>query len=515
MCGIAAVLTSNRQGPPLEDVLSGIAHRGEPGCSRVAAVPPDSGASLGINRLPIVGGAAGRQPTASPSGRYLLVFNGEVFNFRSLLQELRAVGARLPAARECDSDTTVLAAAVERWTPTGAVDRLVWEGAFLCADRDTGELWAVRDHLGIKPLYWTQTKDGYTWASEIKALIPYTTGSVHPLPPGSLAHMPTSGWARPEVRTWWDAGDHLAADGDTALARPEQLTDQLEALLRESVRLRVPRGRYAVALSGGVDSALVLRLAYEYNDQVTAYLLHAPDSPDEPYAHALCERLGVPLVAVPAAGPDQLRQVLPEVVRTVESWEWQVVNHAAPMMVLNEQIRADRHRVLLTGEGADELFFGYQDPAAAPRPAAELVAERLRRVTDLHRTNCRRLDRMTMRSTLECRVPFLDRALTEFALGLPPGLALRDSANKWLLRQVAARLLEPRFAFRRKLSFARGVGYRYGGDGPPSVFGGGEPAVELPPEWAGLARYAVERTYLGLFLADGYGKASYLRRRSQ
>jgi asparagine synthase (glutamine-hydrolysing) len=517
MCGIAVVRARDPGGRIrlLTDVLGAIRHRGQPDCGHQVSDLPTAATALGANRLAIVGADAGHQPVLSPGGRLAVVFNGEVFNHGALARELGVAGSGQPALGRTlpESDTAVLAAAIERWGPRGAVERLVWEGAFVCVDTRTGELWAGRDHLGIKPLYWTLTRDATVWASEIKALVPHASETIEPLPPGSLACLRPGRPVDPVVTTWWRPEEY-ASPGGPAAREPAEVVDQLSALVRDAVTARVPEGGYAVALSGGVDSSLVLRLAIEANERATAYVLGHPGSPDLPYARRLCDQLGVPLVAVPAAAPGELLDQLPEVIRTVETWEWHVVNHAAPMTALMAAIRADGHRVVLTGEGADELFAGYGQPAGSPA-AGHLASERLDRLRHLHRTNCRRLDRIGMAATIECRVPLLDRSLTEFALGVDEGWLRRDGSDKWVLREVAARVLPDRFALRRKLSFARGVGYQYSPTGSASVFGTVAAGAALPPAWTGLARYPVERAFLGQFLAHGYGKASYLRSRSR
>ncbi|WP_101254347.1 asparagine synthetase B family protein [Streptomyces barkulensis] len=516
MCGIAAVYDARaaRRRSLTSSILHAMAHRGHHRAGRRTADRAEWATTLGTNRLPIVGHAAGDQPVLSPRGRYLVAFNGEVFNYQELSRRLGEADrsyAGLP-----DSDTAVLAAAIEHWGPEAATPELVWEGAYLCLDTESGVLWAARDHLGIKPLYWTAANDTVLWASEIRALTPHATGTVEPVAPGSLLRWAPPGTGAPTTTTWWAPEEHSPLpenEGASADAEnKEETVLRLGELLREAVRARTPRTPYAVALSGGLDSSLILRLAHEANDQVTAYVLNRPDSPDLPYAEELCRLLDVPLVRVTASETTQLYKRLPEVIRTVETWEWQVVNHAAPMSDLMGAIQADGHRVVLTGEGADELFCGYGQPVASD---GTLQSERLARVRNLHRTNCRRLDRMGMQATLECRVPFLDRTVTEFALGLHSRWMVRDGRNKWVLRAMAHGVLPQRIAERKKLSFARGVGYEYSPQTVSSVFGAlQDDEAVLPAEWAQLPRYPSERLFLRHFLDCGYGAARYLRSRS-
>lgn len=516
MCGIAGAwgLAADERAATLRIALARIEHRGRPGTLYETADAPEHACVLGTQRLPIVAPEAGRQPVASPAGRYLVVFNGEVFNHTELLDALRGDGG---APAEGLSDTAVLAAALERWGPHRAVELFEWEGAFLALETATGRMFAARDHLGIKPLYWTRVGGGLAWASEIKALVRLPgSAPVAPVPPGTVLHWDAPDQAEPVVSPWWRIQDAAAAHRP-APTEPEQV-DQLEELVRDAVRSRVPpRGRYAVALSGGLDSSLVLRLALETNDAAVAYVLSRPGSEDLPRAVELCRELGVPCVPVPAPDPDELRGSVRSTVRIVESWEWQVLNHAAPMAALMRAIRADDHKVVLTGEGADELFMGYIDPASE-HDASVLEKERFVRTADLHRTNCRRVDRMGMAEGLECRVPLLSRRITEFALALPAGSLVSGGHTKWPLRQTALRVLPRRYALRSKLSFARGAGYRYRPGPEAGVFGLLEapaPAAPRPPEWDCLARYPAESAFLDVFLALGYGRAAYLRARSR
>jgi asparagine synthase (glutamine-hydrolysing) len=508
MCGIAAVRADDagRRAGLLYELLLGLAHRGQPEYQCETDDVSRWNVGLGTNRLAIVAPDTGRQPVPTPSGRYRLVFNGEVFNHRALAAELWGLGGFAGPAP--DSDTAVLAGAIERWGPVAAVQRLNWEGVFVCVDLDDGALWAGRDHMGIKPLYHARAGQARLWASEIKALVPCTDGDIAPLPPGTVVRQAGGADTPLEFLTWWRPDDHVERYGPEADV--EAITGEILTLAREAVRVRVPAGRYAMALSGGVDSSLILRLSHKVNPDVTAYVLRRPDSPDLPYAVSLCRTLGVPLVQVPAPAPEELDAALPEVVRSVETWEWHVVNHAAPMMALSEVIKAAGHRVVLSGEGADELFGGYGAAGAEPNPAS-VRAERLARLRDLHRTNCRRLDRIGMRSTLEFRVPFLDRALTEYALGLHPAWLLRRGQRKWALRAAAAKVLPREVAWRAKLSFARGAGYRYSPGTVPSVFSVPTAAGPVAPGWAGAPRFAAERVFLAHFLRYGYGRAPYLR----
>lgn len=498
MCGIAAVLVPRGEEHWLDAVLRPIEHRGSAGTLYEKAACPQSPWSMGTHRLPIVAPSTNRQPARSPSGRYHLVLNGEVFNYRDLAHASRMGGADR-------GDTHTLAACVEAWGVRETVTRLDWEGALLCFDARTRLLWAARDHLGIKPLYRARFARGHAYASEIKALVTLPgCGPVTPVAPGSVEASDSRGSVR-DVVTWWSPDRRPPGNAQAHLRTPQHLL----ALLRAAVHARVPPdGAYAITLSGGLDSSLVLRLALETGRMPTAYVLHRPGSDDLPAARRLCRELSVPLKCVLGDPPEQLLADLPDTIAAVESWEWQVVNHAAPMRALTRAIAADGHRVALSGEGADELFLGYRRASDVPPEV-----EQRRRLAALHMTNCRRLDRVGMRSNVEFRVPFLDRAVTEWALGLPPAMLIHDGVEKRVLRKAAEPLLPGYIVRRPKQSMATGAGYRYSPAGVPTVFGKSLELCEALPAdhpLSALARYPSERIFLKHFTELRYEKAHYL-----
>ncbi|HXM56037.1 MAG TPA: asparagine synthase-related protein, partial [Candidatus Dormibacteraeota bacterium] len=492
-------------------LLERIEHRGAPGHRYGLLDVPRWGVALGVHRLPIVGGGAGAQPARSASGGLVLAFNGEVYRYRSL-------ALRLPAVRSdpCAGDTAVLAELLDRPEPLRALESLDWEGAFVALDTVRGRLLAARDHLGIKPLYWSRTRAGdLLVSSELKAFLAVDgVERIEVVPPGAFLELaldaPDASWS--ETR-YAEVG--CAEDPDLAGLDEESLLGLLRDRLLAAVAARVPSFPYAVALSGGVDSAAVLALAARCGSPVTAYAAGNPRSPDLPHARRLCRELGVPLVEVPAPDEDALAARLTSTIWRVETWEWPVITHSLAMDELAAAAAADGHRVVLSGEGSDELFGGYwRDRVPAP---AELHAERSRRLSELHRTNCRRLDRIGMAHTLEFRVPFLARPVTDLARRLPTGLLVRGGLTKWALRYAVRDLVGDEIAFRPKLTMATGMGYRYGSH----LAGRGLLADRLAPSpgqieepWASLPRSEGERHLLQLFLSLGFGSARYLCSRS-
>ena len=511
MCGIVAAVggtSSSERARFVEDGLRRIEHRGAPGTCHEAAHATEAAVHLGTNRLPIVGGASGRQPVRSRSGALIAVHNGEVYNYRELAAELGLPG------EVATSDTAVLVELVEARGVAAALRALRWEGVLVVADERTGTVVAARDHLGIKPLYVVRTGDVTVFGSEIKALLGVPgTGAISEVPPGSFATV-VGGKGVPVMETWWAIGEQVATGAQACAAAA---ADDIARAVRAAVHARVPDEPYAVMLSGGLDSSLVLAHALERSRDVTAFVLFREGSPDVAAARALCRDLGVELVEVPGSDPSTLWQDAGDVVGTVESWEWHVVNHAAPMLPLMSTIAAAGLRVVLTGEGADELFVGYTergDDGAPLTDADALDKRRVQRLLALHRTNCQRLDRMSMHRTLECRVPFLDVAVIEAAFRYAAVDHVAQGRTKRLLRDAARLVLPAYITDRDKLSFARGAGYEY-----DHVRGGG---VFRMPDATGQQdadakaevfpyRFPVERALVDHFVRHGYDRADFMR----
>ncbi len=507
MCGIIAVVggeATAREAMTLA-CLDRIAHRGAPSGRGSTRELPTVPVTLGTNRLPIIGGASGTQPAISRSGAVMCAHNGEVYNFRAL-----AEAAGLPPELST-SDTVVLTELLDCWGVERTLNAVRWEGALVAVDVTTGTVTAARDHLGIKPLYFATLPDATVLASELKALEPFGA-VINEVPAGAFATFDVQDPVRVRTTTWW------TAERSHSIASGRDPVDAIDDTVRAAVHARVPEEPYAVMLSGGLDSSLVLRHAIARNPDVTAFVLHRPGSPDVEVARRLCHDLDVRLVEVKGTSPEDLWQRAPEVVRIVESWEWHVVNHAAPMLPLITAIAEAGLRIVLTGEGADELYFGYIERRADGTPIvgeAELSQRRLMRLAQLGRTNCQRLDRMSMHSTIECRVPFLDREVIETALALTPATHCRNGVAKTLLKAAARRSLPDYVVNRPKLSLAKGAGYVYDQEHGGGVFawiGDSASAEHTRAEVERFPyRFPVERVLVEWFVELGYHRAAFMR----
>lgn len=510
MCGIAAIVgeASPKTRLDLQSMLKNLEHRGRPGSLYEVEQFDDCNCIFGTNRLPIVDVTEGAQPKHSITDKFTVIMNGEIFNYVEIRRSLIEQGF-LSTDDKSLGDTAILANALEAWGVDRTLSTLNWEGAFIALDASNRQVVAARDHLGIKPLYVCHDQGRLFLASEIKALLDVTTSEIRPIMPGTVERFSVDETVKRIVHRWWSPTPRK-----DARARIEDFDERLISALRKSVAARVPDGPYAVLLSGGLDSSLILRFAIETNPDTTAYVLCTPNSPDLPFARGLCEELGVRLIEVQGIERSQLNRNISDLINCVESWEWHVLNHSAPMDVLFETIRAADHKVVLTGEGADELFCGYNQWDV---DANALECERLKRIEDLHRTNCRRLDRMGMRHGLECRVPFLDKELVELALEISPSMCVSRETNKIPLRRIAAGLINPNIITRKKLSLAKGAGYAHNFEENSDNF------TQNPSSYNDeiafernklLPRFDVERFYLRKFIESGLYRAPYLLSRS-
>src|SRR6266850_2125584 len=276
MCGIAGILGSNWSQSQLSAMVASQRHRGPDG--EGLYIDPESVAGLGHNRLKIIDlSEAGRQPMSDPSGRYHIVFNGEIYNYLELRQELNHTF-------RTRSDTEVLLAAYEQWGE-GCLDRLIGMFAFAIWDERTKKLFAARDRFGVKPFYYHEGPDGTLFfASEIKAL--HASGVPQYPDEASWAAYLAHGFSDAGDRTFWRGiralppGHSLSwQDGQLFLSRwydiaertgnhlderpIAEVQDEYLALLKESVSLRfrsdVPVG---INLSGGLDSSTLLGLVH-------------------------------------------------------------------------------------------------------------------------------------------------------------------------------------------------------------------------------------------------------------
>ncbi|NLU79717.1 asparagine synthetase B [Micromonospora sp. HNM0581] len=443
MCGITLSIGPEADPAIFRRMLGTLASRGE-----VTETRYEAGLLAGTRRLRVVDREHAVQPWISSDERWLLCYNGEVFNHHELRAELTALGHRFRSA----SDTEVVLAAFEHWGEQ-VVTRLRGEYAFVVVERATARAYLVRDPLGVKPLYWARTPGCLHLASEVKALVRLGV-PVAEVPPGH------HGWAtadgHPQLRPYVDL---LALGaGRSVVADPDEAALLVRAALTDSLRVRLDTDlTVGVVLSGGLDSSLALLHAAQLHPDCVAVTVGVSQSPDLAYARRLARDLGVAHEVVQLRPRDIRLADVREAIRISELTEYGDIINAVVSVPIFRRLNELGVRVALTGDGSDELFGGYpMYHAVGPEASRRLFLHKIR---NLCRTELQRVDRTSMAFGVEARVPFLDLALVELAMRLPIDLKLRDGQEKWIVRRAFADML-PDYVRRRPknpMSYSSGL----------------------------------------------------------
>ena len=424
MCGIALIVGPGADGTLFRRMLDLLGPRGE-----IEETACEDSLLAGTQRLCIVDRRRAVQPWLSRDGRWLLCYNGEIFNYRQLRAELAGLGRDFRS----EGDTEVALEAFLQWGED-AVRRFRGEFAFAITDRATGWTYLARDPVGVKPLYWSIREGRLHVASEVKALVPVGT-PVSELPPGH------HGWAKAAAPVLAPYADLLGRGAEqTLIFDPDEAAKLLRRRLSDSIRVRVDTDlTVGVILSGGLDSSLVLLHAVQMHPDCVALTIGAPGSDDLVFARRLTADLGVPHEVIEVRPGDVRADDIREAIRMAELTEYGDIINAVVSVPLFARASALGIKVVLTGDGSDELFGGYQmyDRIGA-RQAGRLF---LHMISNLHRTELQRVDRVSMGHGVEARVPYLDPSLVELAMRLPVELKIRDGQEKWIMRQAFADML--------------------------------------------------------------------------
>jgi asparagine synthase (glutamine-hydrolysing) len=388
--------------------------------------------ALGFTRLEINGKKDfGRQPYSY--GNLIGAFNGEIYNYRELASSLE-----LSLSSKCD--THVLLHLFETLGPC-VIDKLDGFYSGVVIDQETGELFCLRDHVGKKPLFFGRSRGELFITSELKALDDIDWFEILP-----------KGVTRID----------LEKDRLVPLMQHQQIERRQETILQlmtESVSKRLPHLGEPVGLflSGGLDSSIIAALASQIREDIIYYTLAGPNSSDLHAVKILAEELGlkkVRIISLPPAA--QIPDLIQRVVYATESFNPSMISNGLATYLLADAAHRDGIKVVLTGEGADELFGGYH--SFRENDTWRETREDL--IEDMHFTELRRLDLCSMAHGVEPRCPFLDRSVQTFSDNLGYRDLYDGTQNKVTLRREFEGLLPDIILNRPKTSFDVGSGIR-------------------------------------------------------
>ena len=501
MCGIVSIFNIQEQTPELRQqalrMSQKIRHRG-PDWSGIYC---GGSAILAHERLSIVDPESGRQPLFAPDKKQVLAVNGEIYNH----QNIRARFADTYQF-QTGSDCEVILSLYREMRADTDFATLIYQGedavhsricqmleqlngifAFALYDVERDEFLIARDPIGVIPLYIGYDKDGKVMvASELKAL-EGQCDHYEPFLPGHYYYSKTPGMKRYYTRDWFEYAtmqkkyqidDNQKAAQQLAEAEPQEkaavaeIHDALEASVKRQLMSDVP---YGVLLSGGLDSSVISAIAEKYSTtrvenggETKAYWprLHSfavglKGAPDLAKARLVAEHIGTvhhEINYTIQEGLDAIR----DVIYFIETYDVTTVRASTPMYLLARVIRSMGIKMVLSGEGADEVFGGYLYFHKAP-DAKAFHEETVRKLGKLYLYDCLRANKSLAAWGIEGRVPFLDKEFLDVAMGMNPVLKMcpDKTIEKKVVREAFADLLPEEVAWRQKEQFSDGVGYSW------------------------------------------------------
>lgn len=448
MCGIAGCFGS-RDEKTINKMLDALIHRG----------PNDRGIYVngtmvwGHTRLSIVDVAHGHQPILTSDGSKGLIANGEIYNFKKIRDNLKN-----QYTFKTRSDSEVILALYDQRGPEG-VRELDGMFAFALFDSDKDTFMLARDPVGIKPLYYGYKNDNIYFTSELGAMSLAGVDEVHEFPPGHY-YTPEDEFIRyyklPKVDS-------------KPLTEIEAIAIRVREIFTRSVKKRlladpqVPVGSFC---SGGLDSSIIAAIAAQEIPHLHTFVVGMRDESGNESDDFKAARLAAAHIGSNhhelAFTENDYYEALHKVIYKLESYDPALVRCAVPCY-FTCKLAAEYVTVVLTGEGADELFAGYHYMKHFPRAGVNEEGRRL--INGLHNINLQRADRMGMYFNLELRVPFLDKEMIDLSMKISPELKIKEQKDgakieKWIFRHAFAEsgLLPDEILWRYKVQYTQGAG---------------------------------------------------------
>jgi asparagine synthase (glutamine-hydrolysing) len=461
MCGIVCAFNLKQKTedlrPQILEMAKKIRHRG-PDWSGIYS---NDKVIMAHERLAIVDPASGKQPLLSEDKNLVLAANGEIYNHRDLRKQLKTV-----YNFQTESDCEVILALYKE-KGVGFLDDLNGIFGFAIYDVVEDEYLVARDHMGIIPLYigWDQNGTFYV-ASELKAL-EGVCAKIELFPPGHYLSSKDGKFVKWYSREW--TVFNAVKENKTCIA---EIKEALEAAVHRQLMSDVP---YGVLLSGGLDSSITSAIAKKYSQkrietddaseawwpQLHSFSVGLEGSPDLAAAKKVAAHIGTvhhEIKFTIQEGLDAIRDVIYQ----LETYDVTTVRASTPMYLMARVIKSMGIKMVLSGEGADELFGGYLYFHKAPN-AKEFHEETVRKLSKLHQYDCLRANKSLAAWGIEGRVPFLDKEFIDVAMQINPQDKMigNERMEKWVLRKAFEDMLPESVAWRQKEQFSDGVGYSW------------------------------------------------------
>jgi len=460
MCGIVCAFDIKQKSedlrPQVLEMAKAIRHRG-PDWSGIYS---DDKVIMAHERLAIVDPASGKQPLFSEDKKLILAANGEIYNHKALR-------AQFPQYKfQTESDCEVILALYKE-KGVDFVDEMNGIFGFAIYDVEKDEYFIARDHMGIIPLYmgWDQHGTFYV-ASELKALEGVCT-KIELFPPGHYMSSRDGKLVQWYKRDWEDF--EAVKDNETSIAEVRQA---LEDAVHRQLMSDVP---YGVLLSGGLDSSVTSAIAKKYSQrrieaddkeqawwpQLHSFSVGLEGSPDLAAARKVADHIGTVHHEIKFTIQEGL-DAIKDVIYQLETYDITTIRASTPMYLMARVIKSMGIKMVLSGEGADELFGGYLYFHKAPN-AKEFHEETVRKLSKLHMYDCLRANKSLAAWGIEGRVPFLDKEFMDVAMRInPEDKMIKDGRiEKWVVRKAFEDMLPESVAWRQKEQFSDGVGYSW------------------------------------------------------
>ena len=460
MCGIVCAFDIKQKTddlrPQVLEMAKTIRHRG-PDWSGIYS---DNKVIMAHERLAIVDPASGKQPLFSPDKELILAANGEIYNHR----ELRSQFPEYDFQTQSDCEVIL---ALYREKGHDFLDDMNGIFGFAIYDTEKDEYFIARDHMGIIPLYIGWDKNGtFFVASELKALEVICT-TIELFPPGHYMSSKDGEFVKWYKRDWTDYD--AVKDNETSIAEVKQA---LEDAVHRQLMSDVP---YGVLLSGGLDSSVTSAIAKKYSErrieaddkekawypQLHSFSVGLEGSPDLAAAKVVADHIGTVHHEIKFTIQEGL-DAIKDVIYNIETYDITTIRSSTPMYLMARVIKSMGIKMVLSGEGADELFGGYLYFHKAPN-AREFHDETVRKLDKLHMYDCLRANKSLAAWGIEGRVPFLDKEFMDVAMRINPKdkMINGERMEKWVVRKAFEDLIPESVAWRQKEQFSDGVGYSW------------------------------------------------------